>query len=245
MISSSIPGEKEGKGGGKRGRIEVFSKESRYRLFRLLHTLEFKSVTFITLTYPSEFPTYGKMYKAHLKEYRRRFEKRWGSMQAVWRLEFQERGAPHFHIMYLDCPFIPIKEWCALWADVTHSKDPAHRKNGVDLKIITSSSEQRLIASYIGKYISKVDEREIKQDGKDCGRYWGKWNITEQDPIEIEVTTGLSYNLVDFARIIGRCDPSWQPVDRSICTVFGNSMGSDIFGNKLHKLLIDIKKHSL
>jgi hypothetical protein len=242
MMSVSLPGDKEASGGGKRGDIQVFSKDARYRLFRLLHQLEFRRVTFITLTYPADFPTIGKIHKAHLKEFRRRFEIEYGKIRAVWRLEFQERGAPHYHIMFLDCPFIPVAWLCKMWHAVIRSDDDAHLKNGVDLKLITENSQQRLIACYVGKYISKIDERTIKDDGNKQGRYWGRWNIEEQVPYETEITYQQSHLLSSFSLIGRGGDSSWQPRDGSNCSVFGNSMGGGEFGTRIIRLLDAIKK---
>jgi hypothetical protein len=244
MVSFSIPGDKNQSGGGKRGDIQAFSKEARYRLFRLLHQLEFKRVTFVTLTYPADFPTIGKLHKAHLKEFRRRFEKEYGKIRAVWRLEFQDRGAPHYHIMYLDCPFVPVKWMCAVWHSVIRSDNQAHLKNGVDLKLITENSEQKLIASYVGKYISKIDERTIKSDDTRPGRFYGKWNIKAEVPYQVEITAQRARLLSGFACLGKRSGSPWEPRDNSICTVFGDSMGSGEFGARIVRLLVEIQKHS-
>jgi hypothetical protein len=229
MLSVSGIGGGGESGGGKRGEIQVFSKASRYRLFRLLHQLTFERVTFITLTYPREFPTAKEVYKGHLKEYRRRFEIEHGRRQAVWRLEFQARGAPHFHIMYLDLPFVPVKDLCWMWKCVIHSWDMAAEINGVDLKLITDSKEEALIASYLSKYIAKVDETEEKNDARKCGRHWGKWNINEPDRMEFEVSDWQAERIVTFALGCRLGNQNWQPIDRTLCSVFGSSLGSSEF----------------
>ncbi len=229
MMSVSIPGVGGQVGGGKRGKVQHFSADSRYRLFRLLHQLKFERVTFVTLTYPAEFPTNPRKYKAHLKEYRRRFEARYGKVPAVWRLEFQERGAPHYHLMYLDAPFVPVPDWCALWSDVIHTKDENHRKIGVDVKLITQGKEAGLVASYLGKYVAKVDERCNVDSERSPGRWWGKWNVQEEVPIEIEVMDWQAAHVVVDALSRRGSDSSWQPTDPTVCTVFGNHMGRDDF----------------
>lgn len=226
-------------GGGKRSEISVFSQESRYRLFRMLHCLEFKTVTFATLTYPSEFPTQKEVYKAHLKEYRRRFERRYGAVKAVWRLEFQQRGAPHYHIMYLDAPFIPVQEWCGLWSDVIGTSDENHRKIGVDVKLITESSEGRLIASYLAKYVGKVDQSKVGAKNEKPGRWWGKWNIEETKTGEIEISAFTARAVLD--RIISDRNGggTWEPADPGRCSVFGDSMGSIEFANFVVRTIIE------
>jgi len=233
MVTVSEKKEHKASGGGKRGDIENFSADARYRLFRLLHSIEFERVTFITLTYPAEFPTNPKIYKGHLREFRRRFERKFGAVRAVWRLEFQERGAPHFHIMYLDCQFIPIGTLSLMWHKVIKSKDENHLKNGVDLKLIVGNSEKRLIASYIGKYISKVDKGVQSDNENKVGRYYGRWNITEETPYTFEIPSGQTFAFVRYALMCSGGSTLWEPGDTNQCTVFGSSMGDRKFGVKM------------
>ena len=224
----SVSGIQDGEhlGGGKRGEVQVFSAGSRYRLFRLLHQLTFKTVTFITLTYPDDFPTSSKVYKSNLVEFHRKFEIAWPGVQAVWRLEFQKRGAPHFHIMFLDCPFVPIGELLWMWKSTCHTWDMAHELLGVDLKLITDASQEALIASYLSKYIAKVDSQEIKSHERKCGRWWGKWNIVEPEPFECEISDREAERIVDIALGARLGNQGWRPLDGTLCTVFGSNLGS-------------------
>lgn len=216
-------------GGGARGEVTVFSGESRYRLFCLLHSLEFKTVTFATLTYPREFPEDPKVFKNHLREYHRRMVRKYGKIKTVWRLEFQKRGAPHYHLMMLDAPYIPISDWCNLWSDVIGTQDVNHRKLGVDVKLVTKTSQGALVASYMGKYVGKLDQTKEVKNGQGVGRYWGKWDIQKINPIEVKISSGAAEYLVSKLCTTRGDSPSWQPRDATSCTIFGNSMGSDNF----------------
>ena len=236
MFTLSSAGGAGGAGGGKRGEIQIFSRQSRFRLFKLLHQLEFNRITFMTLTYPEDFPTDPKVFKAHLKEFRRRFERTWGKIKAVWRLEFQKRGAPHYHIMYLDGPFIPIANVCLMWAEVIHSEDPNHKKIGVDIKLVAGKTSQRLVASYLAKYIAKVDTRIIGKVFNKVGRWWGKWNIEEVKPTEILIMDYQAENLTK--RILElRSLNSWVPNDLTLCSILGETMGGNDFRNNVLKIL--------
>ena len=151
-------------------------------------------------------------------------------IQAVWRLEFQSRGAPHFHIMLLDCPFVPISDLLWMWKCTCHTYDMAHELLGVDLKLITDNGQQKLIATYLAKYIAKVDERKVKDAKQKCGRWWGKWNVIDPTPMEFEISDREAERIVTFlldARVGGQ---DWQPLDATLCTVFGSSMGGGSFG---------------
>jgi len=235
MLSVSGLSEGDRSGGGKRGDVQVFSKASRYRMFQELHKLQFEKVTFVTLTYPAQFPTSSKVYKGHLKEWRRRFEGLFGAIPAMWRLEFQERGAPHFHIMYLDCPFIPVWDLCYLWKSVTHTYDMAHEQNGVDLKLIVDGKEQALIAFYLAKYIAKVDERSQENGTNHVGRWWGKWNVVIPEPFECEVSDWEAERIVGLALSSRVSNSRWRPSDPTFCSIFGDCMGSGLFGEFIRR----------
>jgi hypothetical protein len=218
---------------GERGDIENFSSASRKRLFELLHGLIFERVTFVTLTYPAEFPTESKVYKGHLKEFRRRFERVFGKVRAVWRLEFQARGAPHYHILFFDAPFFPVFRVSALWHSVIHSEDDNHLKNGVDIKLVTGKKEKRLITSYVAKYIAKVDKGTDNGRVEKVGRYWGRWNIEDPAPVTIEVSSGEASLLYGSLRGGVGGGVSWTPTDDTRCTVYGDSLGSFDFGDRI------------
>jgi hypothetical protein len=199
----------------------------------MLHQVDFKKIGFVTLTYPADFTKDIRKSKAQLKEYRRRFEIAYGKVRAIWRLEYQERGAPHYHIMYFDPPFVSIKDWCTMWDDVIHTPAEERFGNSVDLKLITHRSGQKLIACYVGKYISKVDERRLKDDSTHTGRYWGRWNIVEEDPIEIPLSDREAFSLVSHALSRRPSGALWQPRDPTICTVFGDHMGCRTYSEQI------------
>jgi hypothetical protein len=218
---------------GERGVVSGFSRASRKRMFDLLHELEFERATFVTLTYGGDYPADGRKIKRHLKEYRRRFEKRFGCVPAVWRMELQRRGAAHFHIMYLDCPFIPIGDLSLLWHRVIKSSEAAHLACGVDVKLVTSRKESKLVASYLSKYLAK------EVGGVDCeritkiGRCWGRWNVEARTPFEIEIESGGAVGI--FADVID-CLGGGVPFARGMgwnFTVYGGSLGTRKFSDDL------------
>lgn len=113
-------------------------------------------------------------------------------MSAVWRMEFQDRGAIHFHILAFNLPFWKQKELQEAWEDCTEEfRSIAH------IKLVHGA---RSIMSYISKYIAKPDERtELTslEDGtyqhdereKLSGRFWG-WINKELLPLG-EVVAGV------------------------------------------------------
>lgn len=236
MVSFSENVNRNGGNNGKRGKITIFSAESRYRLFRLFHGLQFKRWTFCTLTYGATFPDDPRVCKVHLKAYRRAFERRYGKIPGVWRMELQERGAYHFHILYLDPPFIPIREWNDLWDRCSCRLDEEKFGNSVDIEIGWRQADSDVVSKYLGKYIGKQDDRLTDGEETSCGRWWGKWNIEEPEPIKVELYPA---DAIKLARSILPSPESgeWMPSSIDNFTYFGKSMGTDKFRDKVMNLL--------
>jgi len=94
-------------------------------------------------------------------------------------MEFQERGAIHFHLLLFNLPFWKQAELQAVWEACTNEE-----RSIVDIRLVHGA---RSIMSYISKYIAKVDDREgftSLEDGayqhgereKLSGRFWGYIN---------------------------------------------------------------------
>jgi hypothetical protein len=157
----------------KRGEITEFSERSRQRLrIKIAMVCRAELPYFCTLTYPGEWIWDAKLWKRHLKIFSQRFQRRFPTGSFIWKLEFQERGAPHFH------PFIwGIPEFEGLravidfvseaWFEVVGSGDEKHLKAGTSVeRMRTSAGAMR----YVSGYASKTDQT---RPGHKVGRYWG------------------------------------------------------------------------
>lgn len=83
--------------GARKPIMELTPKARKMMAFTTLATgAEFSSM--ITLTYGAMFPTDGLTVKLHLKRILQ-WLKRYGIEDLIWFLEFQKRGAPHFHVL--------------------------------------------------------------------------------------------------------------------------------------------------
>lgn len=91
-------------------KIGGWSSKSRARMVATMAELDLAPLllqegrpAMVTLTYPGDWETVapnGPKVKAHLQSFFKRFERAWGIPWAgVWKLEFQRRGAPHFHLL--------------------------------------------------------------------------------------------------------------------------------------------------
>jgi hypothetical protein len=171
-------------GGGTRGHISGFSKASRRRLQRLLAVIDQERQAvplFVTLTYPGEFPTDPAVCAAHLRAFRARMHRRYGKFAAVWRKEYQRRGAPHYHLLlFLDRPPEQLRaEVSRLWFEVVGSGDERHLRAGTQVVQVKSWRGAR---GYAAKYMGKLESSQpgdchgSQQPAVSTGRLWGVWN---------------------------------------------------------------------
>jgi hypothetical protein len=127
--------------------------------------------TFLTLTYPESFPTDPHVYKGHLRAFLKRLRRAYGARAVIWRLEWQRRGAPHFHVLIFDLVGVgSFKDWClSSWSTVCDSGDSKHETHGVDVSPMRTWAGVR---SYLSKYIAKVDDGS-REPHDLVGRVWG------------------------------------------------------------------------
>ncbi len=163
-------------GGGLRGEITEFSKASRRRLMKLLNSIDRDRASlpyFVTLTYHNAWPKDRHGRKRHLDAFRKRLERVYGQFPAVWRLEFQKRGAPHYHLlMWLSEPDLwrlrNRISW--LWHEVVDPNDMQLLDAGTRVEIPRS---WRGVNSYAAKYMGKLEQ--LQEGAASVGRFWGTW----------------------------------------------------------------------
>jgi hypothetical protein len=93
------------------GRTEIveWSRQSRSRMTRMLASLDYSgwvradgSLAMVTLTLPDDWKSLapdGKTWKKLLRKFEYRWRRAVGPWRLLWKLEFQRRGAPHFHAL--------------------------------------------------------------------------------------------------------------------------------------------------
>lgn len=187
-MGRSVPPPEEWEGGAPertRGVIETFSNQSRGKLLRKVSTIDFVgmdrawgSPVCVTLTYPREFPVNPEVWKAHLRAFRVALERRVGGPVVVlWKLEPQERGAPHTHMLVWGASFLSEmagKRWLsAVWYRIVGSGDVRHFKAGTGVSRFYSPQG---FTYYLCKYISKLEKgARLQIFPFPVGRYWGIW----------------------------------------------------------------------
>lgn len=172
--------------GKRRGSVEGFSKASRLRLLKLLATLEaprssgyrFK-VSFLTLTTREIF--HPRIAKSYLVRFFKRLARKFPTMAIVWRMEYQKRGAPHFHLILYNAPFVD-KSWLQqIWGEIIGQAKPFTRVERI--------KSYKHLMSYASKYAAKVEdvgfncvakttgaEKIPEEQRGSAGRVWGVYN---------------------------------------------------------------------
>ena len=150
----------------KRGAIKKLTitstKRLRFLLRNVADTMEYE----VGLTYPKEFPKDGLVVKQHFHKLRMRLNYR--GYKHIWVLEFQKRGAPHFHLLINK--YISEEELAKMWFTIVSSGDIKHLSRGVHVGFIRSKDK---MASYFITYITKQDQKQVPQEYKNVGRFWG------------------------------------------------------------------------
>lgn len=156
-----------------RGAVYEFSERSRRRLLYLLGEIprdRLADALFVTLTYPGEWSDDPSEWKRHLDVFCKRIERRFPGAAIIWRLEFQRRGAPHYHLIVVGCRWIPHDLVRRYWYETVGSGDDRHLAAGTRVERVKSWKH---LLSYAAKYAAKVDPHAASNPSL-VGRHWGQ-----------------------------------------------------------------------
>lgn len=195
LVEVHVPREhppKRNKDSKPRGKIKEWSAASRARLKCFLGTLrreELAHALVVTLTYPAEFPAPEDhaVYKGHLHTLQIYLRRKWSTCSGIWKLEFQSRGAAHYHLMLYGLHGVEleaVRAWVReTWYRIAHNGDKHLGIAGTQVDQIKSVGGA---VSYLVKYLSKEDQT---MPGNFSGRYWGRINnpfLPVVDPLTVE-----------------------------------------------------------
>ena len=112
--------------GKSRSRITAWSKKSQQRMREVYSCLDFAPLlgegvpALVTGTMPREWEAIapnGRAFKALVRSFQERYERAWGHrLRGLWKLEFQDRGAPHIHVLMV-LPLGTAKASTLHWRD--------------------------------------------------------------------------------------------------------------------------------
>jgi hypothetical protein len=158
---------------GLRGSIKNFSKKSRKRLFDLVNSLNPKGSLmplFVSLTYPHVMCD-GMTAKRDLRTFTKRLLRLYPDAAILWRMEYQDRGAIHFHLLIWNVRFIPWEWIRENWRGVIGAPEGAL---ATDIRRIYNVKH---MLSYVSKYIAKSGSvgsfNSVPYVSTWTGRFWG------------------------------------------------------------------------
>lgn len=228
---------------GDRVDITEFSARARAALAFVVAatSVEFKSI--LTLTYGNFWPHDMQVSKVHLNAFLTALRVRYGRpLNYVWVIEFQKRGAPHYHILLsIERPSSElINNFAWKWANIVTPKIDLGKDELVDDDIMDDFYKVHRVHShpkawenirskdgatrYITKYCLKPEQKEVPAHITNVGRFYGMSREVKQsiEAIASLELTGdeLSLALRTFDHKVG----NWQVIPKY---VFGVDLLTD------------------
>lgn len=223
--------------------ITGWSRKSRAAMVERLCTLDYQPLfpagrlpAMLTLTYPGAWEVVapnGKTVKKHLKALRKRWNRAWGEdLVCVWKLEFQRRGAPHFHLLCSpphgeNADGESFRTWVSrAWAEIVAHPDPEefgrHLRagTGVDWNEGLRSTDPKRVAVYFtkhGAFQAKEYQHCVpdlwQKPGQGPGRFWGYWGL-ELATFTVEITPETQVKAARTIRRWARAQGTTRQVTR-------------------------------
>lgn len=174
----------------KRGRVTYLSRRSLSKLAFLVTVNSGWLKSMITLTYPVNYPISGKEAKGDLNAFLVALKRHHKGVRYIWFMEFQERGAPHFHIL-LDQSRPPRSEvrkmseiWCNIVAPVDWRYSRLSDRYELSLRDACEYFNYRDefwenqkkpdgLAHYAVCYATKLEQKKPPEWFNLTGRFWG------------------------------------------------------------------------
>jgi hypothetical protein len=176
---------------GKKKSITEFSEKSRKKLAFCASNAGCPWLSMITLTYARNYPRSGRAVKKHLNTFLVQLRKVIGNCKYLWFLEFQKRGAPHFHILLsvgydivahskLDLAWIRCSVSESDFSDEKYLRyvfwfnGPKRKVQGCNgCQFWQDAKSPEGLSHYAVKYASKMEQKDCPLNYLSVGRFWG------------------------------------------------------------------------
>jgi len=194
--------------GGKRGKVKGFSSASRrrlmYKIARVKRDAELP--LFVTATYPASFPD-AKSSKRHLHILQERMKRAFPEAGWMWKLEPQERGAPHYHFLIWGADLHKMRKFFPVnWYQIAGGEDKYHLLwhtgllgNG-NVHCVQQVRSFKGVWFYASKYLGKTFE---VKGWEFVGQYWGAVqakNIPFGEDKILEVTRAKAIEIMRYQK---------------------------------------------
>jgi hypothetical protein len=157
--------------------IHEFSSKSRVRALKRLSMIDPELLSipyFVTLTYHNSYPSTARAIKTDLDNFLKRLRRLFPSCYYFWRIELQNRGAPHYHFII----WFPAREKQpdpttfyqgikSIWIPYINCGCSYCNMHSIDFQRVT---DMKQAIFYVNKYLAKSEDH-----AKDIqiGRIWG------------------------------------------------------------------------
>jgi hypothetical protein len=193
----------------KRGVVRELSEAARDRLADRAWSLLDEGYTpqaMFTLTSPANWEALyvadtetgevlqgGRVFKRHMAAFKKRLnrflaEAKVYHWSALWFLEFQARGAPHLHLIIFDCVMsreliIRSRRWVGrAWSQIVGNPDKEEAKKHCRAGTQVARMKSKHFG-YAVKYATKTEQKDVPEEFKAVGRFWGVWNYKAVPPV--------------------------------------------------------------
>lgn len=163
---------------GARKPIAELTRRSLSRLAFVVSNTEVEFHSMLTLTYPDDYPLSGKVSKKHLRRFLNDFQHIFGKQSYLWFLEFQERGAPHYHILV---EMLGPNKWMRRQFGYSWARIVCREQEEVNKCYAVHSHTRQWeqirkrdgARRYALQYAAKPTQKIVPQNFRDVGRFWG------------------------------------------------------------------------
>lgn len=214
----------EVKQNNKRGSvISGFSRQARSNMFYTMMRIRRDCFPcFVTLTYPKVYSEDSKIWKRDLHCFALRLRSRFPDVSAIWKLEPQRRGAPHYHILIWGAEYEELRSFVPYaWHEVIGSNDFDHLLwhlggcgNG-NIHCVQEVTTNKSMYNYVMKYVGKA----ATEKWGNVGKWWGilfKKNLPFGEEVVFEITEKNANDIMRYMRrFTGRTSINKQ--SRQIC----------------------------
>lgn len=216
----------------ERKKITVVSKRSLSRLALLVRGTSIKFLSLMTLTYGANFPLSGRNAKRDLNHFLIASKRVFGPYEHIWVLEFQERGAVHFHIATTLAPpnLLEREIFASIWQGISTpycwlycQLDWDGKKFLQGQTLLTDKAVFEVHMSgrswepvkkadslhhYFAKYCTKIRQKKVPIWYSDVGRFWAaSQGVTLPDG---EVFHGTEKEVRALGEAYGRSFERWR-----------------------------------
>lgn len=176
-----------------RDEIRELTADSRHRLLWVVNNCGIEWATLLTLTYGARFPRCGPCAHTHLANLLRAIKIEWPGLLYLWVMEFQEREAPHFHVLLNifghGLPSLRYRSGAGVKGQGPHGWRREHRwvsrrwqdcmegfastdgmKAGIRWEYLETVGGG---AAYLAEYTAKLEQKRVPEATILPGRFWG------------------------------------------------------------------------